>query len=64
MVELGGCIIKLPIEWNDEPSEKRSFWEVLIDLLMALPELIEIFSLIFINLAGSIETLHLQGLMC
>ena len=43
MVEMGGCIIKLPIEWNDEPSEKRSFWEVLIDLLMALPELIEIF---------------------
>lgn len=43
MVEMGGCIIKLPIEWNDEPPEKRSFWEVLIDLLMSLPELIEIF---------------------
>ncbi len=52
MVEMGGCIIKLPIEWNDGPSDKKSLWEVLLDIVDMITELIEFFSLLFINLAG------------
>ncbi len=43
MVEMGGCIIKLPIEWNDGPSDKKSLWEVLLDIVDMITELIEFF---------------------
>ena len=43
MVEMGGCIIKLPIEWNDEPSDKKSLLEVLLDIVDMITELIEFF---------------------